>query len=548
MKRIFYILFFILFVTSCAKIGSPTGGGYDRTPPILVNSNPNINSVNFKGNSFEVFFDEYVELKNPSEELMISPPLKTKPQIKEHLNRIKVSWDDTLNANTTYIFDFGSSIVDFNEGNVLGNFAYSFSTGNYIDSLEYRGRVVDAYSLRPVIKKYVMLYSDNDRNIVRKEKPNYVTKTDSSGYFHFYNISEGEYHILVLDDQNQNLLYDLPNEGIAFSNKKIKANYYKNDTINKNHPIFEPLYYYDTKDTSIDLTSNKLISNHQLQLTFSNPTTDSLEIKFDYPKLLGFKDKRIYFEYSQKKDTLTLWGLEINFDSIKFNIKDIGLNQDVELYSNIKDNTPIKDTFLFIAPKLDFNYFSDCLLKMPLPLIDDSTSFEAYAITEKDTTKINCKSYNKSPLYIKVGDNFQQNTKYTIIIKDGLIKNSLGQVNDSIIFKLNVDGVESYGNLLITVKDSSINKKNIILIIEDEKSKIIGQLTSIIGEKTMFRNLEQGLYKLKLVIDENNNGKWDCGNYDKAILPERVIYFEKSINVRKNWDIEEIWNLQPKNN
>lgn len=537
---IFICLVILVGISSCAKIGSPTGGDYDRTPPKLLDAKPKINSTSFNGKGFEVEFDEYIELSNAQEELIISPPLKEKPSVKAHLNKLKVSWTDTLEANTTYIFDFGSSIVDYTEGNKLNNFAYSFSTGNIIDTFEFKGNVLEAYSLKPVARKYVMLYKDKERDIVSKLKPNYLTRTDSSGNFKFHNISQGNYQILVLDDKNQNLLYDLADEAIAFSKERIEAKLYSNDTTKKTLTKTNTLYFYEPGDTSINLSSSKLISPYHIQLAFSNPTTDSLNFVFNYPKLIGKTDKNIFLEFNPKKDSIDIWSLGQRFDSIKFSVTDIGLKEDVELYYAKRLKEELKDTFSFVVPKQNLPYFSECLLEMPFPINNDTLSFDAIKINGKDTTIIKCKPSSTSPLYIKVGNKFEQGTKQQIKIREGLIRNKLGQVNDSISFYLTIDNESDYGNFFFSVNDS-ISENNYILVLEDMQGKEIMTMYSKNKERVYFPNLKEGGYKLKLIVDSNNNKKWDCGNYKLNILPEKVFYFQKPINIRKNWDVEEVF-------
>lgn len=551
---IFIFSLLIIGISSCAKIGTPTGGAYDRTPPKLLDAKPKINSTNFKEKGFEVAFDEYIELSNSQEELIISPPFKEKPSIKAHLNKLKVSWDDTLAANITYIFDFGSSIVDYTEGNKLNNFVYSFSTGSFIDTMEYNGKVIEAYSLKPVARKYVMLYKSKERDIVSKEKPNYLTRTDSSGYFKFQNIAQGSYQILVLDDKNQNLLYDLPTEAIAFSKEKINATLYMRDTsrvkdsISLKDTIKKPLttpsntlYFYEPKDTRINLSSSNLISPYHIKLCFSNPTTDSLNFIFAYPKLIGKTDKNIFLQFNNTKDSIDIWSLGQRFDSVKFSVIDVDLKEDVELYNSRKVKEQIKDTFSFMAPKQDLAYFSECLLEMPFPINNDTISFEAMVIKEKDTTKIKCKPSLKSPLFIQVGEKFEQGSKQQIKIKEGSIRNKLGQVNDSINFYLTVDNENDYGNFFFSVEDTLLRNNNYILILEDMQGKELMTLYSKNKERIKFPNLKEGGYRLKIIIDSNNNKKWDYGNYNLNILPEEVIYFTKPINIRKNWDIEEVF-------
>jgi len=554
-KYSLYLIYFViaLVFVSCAKIGTPTGGAYDREAPKQRGANPKNNSTNFKSNGFEIEFDEYIELSNTSEELIISPPLKNKPTIKAHLKKLKVNWTDTLAENTTYIFDFGSSIIDFTEGNKVSNFIYSFSTGNHIDTMEYKGRVKQAYTLNNVKGKYVMLYKSEDRDIIRKEKPNYLTRTDSLGRFTFKNIAEGNYQIIMLDDKNQNLLYDLPTEGLAFSNTRVSATNYtkpKQDTINqvpiapKPEQIDNIFYFFEPKDTTINLSSSKLISAHHLQLIFSNPTTDSLNLKFSFPPIKTEDSTQVFIQYNSNKDTLDIWSMEHRFDTLKLDIKDLSLKETIELYYIKPRREIIKDTFSFILPKQPLAYFSEFLLELPFPIHKDSAHFKALSIRDNDTLEIEFSPYPLSPLFVKIDHRFEQGSTQRIKIEQGVVRNRLSQVNDSISFDLTIDKESDYGNFYLTIEDSLFEGNNYILILEDLKQNPLKTLFASNKEKVKFSNLKEGNYKIRLIIDANNNKKWDYGNYDQSILPEKIIYYNKPINIRKNWDVEETWILK----
>lgn len=527
---------------SCAKIGSPSGGAYDKTPPKLKEAKPNPNSTNFKGNEFEIKFDEHIVLANTSEELIISPPLREKPTIKAHLKTLRVTWTDTLFDNTTYIFDFGNSIVDYTEGNKLNNFSYSFSTGPFIDTNEYKGKVIDAYTYKPVANKYVMLYKSESDSVAKFEKPNYLTRTDSSGNYIFRNIATGNYQIFALEDKNQNLLYDLSTEGIAFSNERVESTIYGIDTLTK-LPIKanNTLYFFETKDTLINLNSTTILSRYRLQFSFSNPTTDSLQLNFTYPDFKGKEDKNLLLQYSINKDTVDVWSLNQPFDSIKLVIKDIGLEEDIEQHYTKRDKGKTKDTFTFITPNQNQTFFSKLLIEMPFPIEDTTQIIEAYRITPKDTSTIHFKPSVSSPLFLEIVEVLEQGSSQKIRIPQGQIKNRLGQVNDSLVFNLIIDSESDYGNFFITIKDTSSRNSSYILILEDPLGKEIKTKYSESEEKNIFKYLKEGSYKLRMIIDKNHNKKWDHGDYHNRTLPEEIIYFNKTINIRKNWDIEEEW-------
>lgn len=535
-----FLFITIQILISCAKIGSPSGGNYDRTPPKLLEANPKHNSTNYKGNEFEIMFDEYIVLANTSEEIIISPPLKNKPTIKSNLKTLSVSWTDTLSDNTTYIFDFGSSIVDYTEGNKLDKFSYSFSTGPYIDTNEYKGRLIEAYSQKPVSNKYVMLYKSEDSSIVSKQKPNYITRTDSNGNYHFRNIAKEKYLILALDDKNQNLLYDLSTEPIAFSNEMIEATIYSKDSIkNLQSNKTNILYYFEPKDTIINLNATTIISKYRFQLSFSNSTTDSLELNFVYPNFDSKEDSNIFIQYNTTKDTIDVWSLNLPFDSIKLVVRDIGLKEEVEQYYNKSENLSKKDTFSFITPNPNQKFYSNCLIEMPFPIQDSTQTIEALRIISTDTSTIQIKPLLSSPIFLQIIDPLEQGSTQKIIIPKGQIRNKLGQVNDSLIFNLIIDNESDYGNLLFTINDTSFQDNKYILVLEDLTGKEIMRKFSVSREKVEFKYLNEGNYKLRIIIDRNKNNKWDYGDYYNRILPEEIKYFSKTINIRKNWDIEE---------
>lgn len=535
-----FLFITIQILISCAKIGSPSGGNYDRTPPKLLEANPKHNSTNYKGNEFEIMFDEYIVLANTSEDIIISPPLKNKPTIKSNLKTLSVSWTDTLSDNTTYIFDFGSSIVDYTEGNKLDKFSYSFSTGPYIDTNEYKGKLIEAYSQKPVSNKYVMLYKSEDSSIVSKQKPNYVTRTDSNGNYHFRNIAKEKYLILALDDKNQNLLYDLSTEPIAFSNEMIEATIYSKDSIkNLQSNKTNILYYFEPKDTIINLNATTIISKYRFQLSFSNSTTDSLELNFVYPNFDSKEDSNIFIQYNTTKDTIDVWSLNLPFDSIKLVVRDIGLKEEVEQYYNKSENLSKKDTFSFITPNSNQKFYSNCLIEMPFPIQDSTQTIEALRIISTDTSTIQIKPLLSSPIFLQIIDPLEQGSTQKIIIPKGQIRNKLGQVNDSLIFNLIIDNKSDYGNLLFTINDTSFQDNKYILVLEDLTGKEIMRKFSVSREKVEFKYLNEGNYKLRIIIDRNKNNKWDYGDYYNRILPEEIKYFSKTINIRKNWDIEE---------
>ncbi len=207
----------------CAKMLTPVGGPKDTTPPEVIKVQPNMPAINFKDNAIKITYNEFVVLNNPLDNCIFSPPLKHTPDFSISRKSVVVQIKDTLRPNTTYNMVFADCVKDFTEGNPQAIYQYTFSTGNSIDTFSYSGTVYRAKEPAPVKNCLVFLYRDNIDSLPKSTRPDYVTKTLSDGSFVFNNIAEGEYKIFAMTDINKNLIYDLPDEEIAFSEQPVKA-------------------------------------------------------------------------------------------------------------------------------------------------------------------------------------------------------------------------------------------------------------------------------------------------------------------------------------
>ncbi|MEN9522073.1 MAG: hypothetical protein RL065_450, partial [Bacteroidota bacterium] len=294
-----------LFCIGCANVVAPEGGLKDNTAPKIVKASPANASTKVSTDNFRIIFNEFIKLKE--QDIIVSPPLNHPLKIKQKGKYIDVKWSDTLKPNTTYTFNFGDNIVDYTEGNPYSNFKYVFSTGSIIDTLKLSGIVVDAITGTGLDKIAVMLYTDFSDSIVCKQKPYYFTKTDASGTFHFSNLKEGKYKLFALKDENFNLLFDLNNEKIAFSDSLImisKSNKYLSLNLFENYfgkkqkvksvvrnDVYSYLVRFEKKTTS-DVSEKNNVSADCIQIASgdsilffskSKPTHDSILINI--PKL-----------------------------------------------------------------------------------------------------------------------------------------------------------------------------------------------------------------------------------------------------------------------
>jgi len=223
--RLFHLLFsffLLLLLADCAKIGSPAGGPRDETPPIILKSKPLNRSVQFEGKSIEITFDEYIRTDELRQELVVSPPFEERPEIRMKGKTLVIEWEEELRDSTTYTFSFGEAIKDLNEGNIMRNFEFVFSTGEYLDSLAVIGRVLKAFDLLPHEEKvFLLLYENHSDSAPLLEVPDYVGIADPNGNFLINNLRAASYRLFALQDQNRNLKYDIPEEYIGFLDSAI---------------------------------------------------------------------------------------------------------------------------------------------------------------------------------------------------------------------------------------------------------------------------------------------------------------------------------------
>ncbi|MBQ1973718.1 MAG: Ig-like domain-containing protein, partial [Paraprevotella sp.] len=212
-----------LVMAACASIGSPDGGPYDQTPPAVVRCTPENKAVGITRKKLAILFDEYVKLENANENIVVSPPQQEAPNIRAEGKKVKIELYDTLQSNTTYTIDFGNAIVDNNEGNPLGLYTYSFSTGNHIDTMEISGNVLNAENLEPIKGILVGLYSDHADSAFTSKPLERVSRTNGSGRFTIKGIAPGKYRIFALKDADGNYTFNQKNEALAFDSTIIKT-------------------------------------------------------------------------------------------------------------------------------------------------------------------------------------------------------------------------------------------------------------------------------------------------------------------------------------
>ena len=517
-----------LLITNCAKKARPTGGLKDSIAPILVSASPSHKSINFKAKKIKIYFDEYIKLKNVSKQLVISPPQENDPIITPlgtASKFISIKILDTLDANTTYAFNFGNSIVDNNEENELGNFKYVFSTGSFIDSLILAGEVTN-----PMVKKSiegidVMLYEYNETytdSIIYKEKPRYIANTLDSTLYEITNLRAGKYLLIALKDANFNKIYDPKIDEIGFINDTIII-----PTDEKyNFTIFK-----EVPDLKI-IRPQEASKGHLIFGFEGDAKNVNIELLTETPE--DFKSKIIF---EKNKDTISFWHTPIEIDSLNFLVSKGEFSEEfvVKTRSSKIDSLKVTRSTTSILHLLDtFSISSNT------PIIDFDKS--RIKITDQDTIAVDFNpilSKSNTKLYLNFDKKYGSVYNFEILPKT--ITDIFGISNDTLSFKLTTKTIEDYGNIIIELTSSK--KTSFIVELLDEKGALI-RLKKVDKPQTIsFNLLPPANYLIRVVLDKNHNGIWDTGSFLKKRQAEEVKFFDKLLELKANWDINETFNL-----
>ena len=536
MKRL-TIIALLMLLASCAKIVTPSGGSVDRIPPKVVKAYPPMDCVNFNENEFWIEFEEFVQADNLLQNLLVSPPLKVKPEVFVKLKRLHVRGLDSLEENTTYIFDFASSVKDFNEGNRLNALKYSFSTGDKIDSMMFEGRVLEGFSLKSVADRYVMLFPDTVLASLYDKDCIYITKSDSNGWFSFRNIATGDYRLLVLEDKNQNKRYDLPTESIGFSEYAVIP--YEKDSLNIEKKRRNLVFYEQVTDTVQKIVTSKFLSKSVFLLSFSNPLSQEANIDI----LNKDKTGEVLLEFSERRDTVYVFSCSPSgFDNLDIKIKDGTCEEDVSQVNTAKGKrTNGPSCFGFELLKRDsVDYYNTLLLKTALPLKTKDVS--AKLINETDTASI--KLLSDEFRRLSLPDGLQEGKKYKFIIDSASVENVAGEKNCKFSLDFYLTKKTDYGQLLLNCADSLFASVPHLFYLCDVNSNVLQVIHTEDGQgEVSFENIKEGNYRVKCVLDVNGNGKWDGMDFGNAKQGEKTAVFDKVVSIRRSWTVEENWNI-----
>ena len=539
-KHLFFCLGLLLvafLAQRCANAVAPTGGPKDTTPPVVVAAVPENQSTHFIGKKIEITFDEFITLENANQNVMISPPLKEKLDIKLKNKTVVVKFKENLVPNTTYTINFGSAIKDLHEGNPFKDYVYSFSTGDHIDTLSITGKVVDAETMKPIENVYVGLYAadrDNLDSLPMTTAPNYISKTDKEGQFSLNGLADKSYRVFALKDANANLYFDLANEASAFLDMLVTPS----DSTLK--PII--LRMFTEVDSTQVLLEKKLIEEGLLRFVFRHPAKDAVIMT---PEMLP-DTFNLVTTHSAAYDTVwwyftpnvkdSLW-VQVKYDtvindssrySLKFKDKK-GRNKKPEPLK-VKNNligrgALVHDDTLTLT-------FSEPIVRYAMR---DSAVFKCDTLVFYDTLAF--EPADEQGMKYRLVNPVAADVNYHIEIPDSVFFGIRNRTNEAIKLDFHVVNDDEYGNIYITVVPPK-GMKQVVVQLTNESGKVVKEQVITRNSEVMFDYLMPAKYKLRAILDADGNGKWSTGNYHRHTLPETIIDYIDVLDLKAGWDID----------
>ena len=535
-KHFVYILgiLLILSVSHCAKRGTPTGGAKDSLPPVLIRATPPLNTTLFDEEKITLLFDEYIKLKDITTQLITSPPLepsqyKISPESTVS-KKVEIRLLDSLKSDVTYTFNFGSSIEDFNENNPLTFFSYTFSTGVIIDSLYLEGIVKDAFEKETEPFVSVHLYpidSTYTDSTIFKRKPFYIANTLDSVYFKLQNIKEGAYEMIAIQDVGKNYLFDQNIDKIGFFDEPVQL---PRDSL-KFPVLFKEI-------PNFDWARPQYINDHHIVFGYyGDPAEKEIELISEVPE-----DFKYLITKHTEQDSLDFWFTGIKeIDSLVFNLN----GKDSIEQRIVKPARPKIDSLEFsFSHRGSIDFLDTLALKATLPLVAIDNDF--IEIRDIDSLVVPfTSSINSNQNKIIFDFEKTPNDRYAIQLLPNAATDFWGSTNDTLNIILGTKKLEDYGIIILTVETEGTY--NYFLQLLDARGDVVRKALKSENNRHTFDYLLPGTYSVRMIKDRNNNRQWDTGNYLKKIQPEEVVYMEGEIDLRANWDQNEIFTVEETN-
>ena len=609
MKKLlyFFVLSCLLLAVGCARMGSPDGGWYDDDPPRVVSSTPADQATDVTTQKITILFDEYIKLADPSQNVIVSPPQLEMPEIQAKGKKIVVELKDSLKPNTTYTIDFSDAISDNNEENPMGNFTYTFSTGEHIDTFEVAGYVLNASNLEPVKGISVGLYNNLADSVFRKEPLMRISRTDGTGRFVIKGVAPGEYRVYALQDADNDFKFTQKSEMIAFSHQTYKP-YSKpdirqdtiwRDTLHIDNILQVP-YTHFFPDDVIMMAFQEVQTDRYLLKQPDRTDADRIKLFFSYgheqlPVIKGLNfdaDSAFVVEYNEKKDSLIYWLRDttlINQDtlalSMEYMMTDsmgvlVSQTDTVEViaktsyakrqkekqkeyekwekeqekkkkreepYDSIYPITPLELKFNIPA---SINPTSKIRLEIPTPLEKaDSSAVHLYSKVDSLWYRVPFvfRQLDAVMRQFEIVAEWQPETEYSLEIDSAAFVDIYGLASEAVKKGIKSKSLDEFASLVFRL--SGVRDTGIVVQLLSREDKCLRQIRTGPDREAAFFYLDPGKFYARAFVDRNGNNLWDTGNYDEDLQPEDIYYFSSEIECKAKWDITKEWDLiaKPRN-
>lgn len=525
--NLFCIILLISLLASCASIGAgPKGGPRDSIPPKVLSILPKNLTRNFNAKKIVITFNEYFKLVDQFKQFSISPDLPVAPALKVKGKSLEITIPDSLEKNTTYTLNFGKAIADVNEGNVLKNFSYVFSTGSELDSLSISGTIKNALTGKPEIEAVAFVFPLAKDTLFGKRKASIYTLTDSSGRYKINNLRAGTYKVYALKEQNSDKIYQQSSDEIGFVKAPLEL---KKDTQHVDMVVFKE------EAAVFRINERRLNNDGSISMAFNQKLKDP-GITITEPKEI---DQAKKVKFNKTADSVKIWLNDLSFDSTKVSVTSEG-----KLLQTVNFNRGKKETYTrnltatdniegnLLNPnktlKLHFTFPMESADPTKITLLEDSVAKTDFVL-QKDSADF--LSYNFKYAW-------KANTLYDIKFAAGAFTAIFNTKNKEFTKKFELAKKDDYGTLLVKIVTPEPNKQYILEVVNEGKA-IVNTLVIARDTTVSFTNYRAGRYFIRVIYDTNKNGKWDTGNVKARIQPEKIWNEPKELSIRANWDRNE---------
>ena len=596
----------VCILTSCARMGTPDGGWYDDTPPRVVGASPADKGTGVTSRKVQISFSEFIKLEDAQSKVIVSPPQIEQAEIRATGKRILIELKDSLKPETTYTIDFSDAITDNNEGNPMGNYTYSFSTGEQIDTLEVSGYCLDASNLEPIKGMLVGLYKVPEPDdtltldsILHKQPFLRVSRTNGAGRFTIKGVAAGKYNAYALQDADGDFLFGQKSEMIGFSHDVIEPSWKPDtrqdtiwiDSLHIDNILQVPYTHFLPDDVTLLCFKETNTERHLLKMERTEP--EKFSIYFTYgsdtlPRLRGLDfeaDSAFVIEASQHLDTLHYWLRDtalVNRDTLTFEyaymdtdtLGQLQLKTDtLEALAKVSYEKRLKaaqkehdewqkeqekrkkrgESYDSIPPMkfLDVKLLSTQItplqnvrMEVPVPLARCDTSM-MHLYVKIDTTWYNAayEFRQTGARTYELSADWREGSEYSFEADSAAFQTVYGVVAKAVKQGVKVLSADQFSTLSVTLGGMADTTRVIVEVLTSDDKPVMR--TPIGTDRTAdFFYLKGGKYYLRAFEDWNHNGIWDTGSYDDDLQAEPVYYFPEAVECKDKWDVKRQWDLK----